>query len=79
MHFSTYLGNRYLHVSAIEKEFVQQKFSEAIDQPPMECPFVYTMSCILTAEKYKMGRKENSRENATFFGISILLFYFSCK
>ena len=53
-----YIGNRYLHVSAIEKEFVQQKFSEAIDQPPMECPFVYTMSCILTAEKYKMGRKK---------------------
>ena len=47
----TRVGNRYLHVSAIEKEFVQQKFSEAIDQPPMECPFVYTMSCILTAEK----------------------------
>ena len=27
-----YIGNRYLHVSAIEKEFVQQKFSEAILQ-----------------------------------------------
>ena len=46
------------YVDCREKEFVKQKFAEAIDQPPMESPFVYTMSSILTAEKYKMGKKK---------------------
>ena len=47
-----------MYIDFREKEFVEQKFAEAIDQPPMECPFVYTMSSILTAEKYKMGKKK---------------------